>query len=437
MNIRCCSLSLVFVASTIAGICADDWPQWMGPQRDNVWREDGLLDKFPEGGPKILWRADIAGGYAGPAVAEGRVFVTDYVTADDVKVPNFERNNFSGTERVLCLEEATGKLLWKHEYAVKYTISYPSGPRCTPLVEQDRVYTLGAEGDLFCFEVASGKVLWSLDLKKEYNTKAALWGYAGHPLLDGDNLITLAGGEGSHVVALDKRTGKERWRFGTSKEQGYSPPTIITAGGVRQLILLRPDAVTSIDPATAAEYWSIPYEATSGSIIMSPVVSEGHLYAAGFSSKSLLLKLAGDKAAAEEVWRDQARSAISPVNVQPIVDGNVIYGVDQKGSLMALEIPSGKRLWESTGPIDGDRALGSATAFLVRQADRYWLFNERGELIIARIGTSGYQEIDRAKVIEPSNTAFGRDVVWSMPAWANRRAYIRNDKECICVDLAK
>ncbi len=438
MASRLLCICCVVIVSTNSSIRADDWPQWMGPKRDNVWREDGLVEKFSEGGPKILWRAEVAGGYAGPAVADGKVYVADYVTAENVKVANFERKEFSGQERVLCMDEATGKVLWKHEYPVKYTISYPAGPRCTPTVDGNRVYTLGAEGDLFCLDTSDeGKVLWSKDLKKEYKTKAALWGYAGHPLIDGDKIITLAGGEGTHVVALNKMTGKEIWRFGTSKEQGYSPPTIITAGGTRQLILLRPDAVTSIDPETAKEYWSVPYEATSGSIIMSPVVVGEHLYAAGYSSKSLLLKLSSDKPGAEEVWRDQARSAISPVNVQPIVDGNVIYGCDQKGPLVALEIPSGKRLWESNGPYGGDRTQGSETAFLVRQADRYWLFNERGELIIARIGTSGYEEIDRAKVIEPSNTAFGRDVVWSMPALANRHAYIRNDKECICVDLAK
>ncbi len=438
MAIRFMSFFCVSLMVAISSIRADDWPQWMGKNRDNVWREDGLIEKFPEGGPKILWRAEVAGGYAGPAVADGKVYIADYLTTDNVKVDNFSRKEFSGSERVLCLDESTGKVLWKHEYPVQYTISYPAGPRCTPTVDGNRVYTLGAEGDLFCFDTSdNGKVLWSKELKKEYNTKAALWGYAGHPLIDGEKIITLAGGEGTHVVALNKMTGKEIWRFGTSKEQGYSPPTIITAGGVRQLILLRPDAVTSIDPETAKEYWSVPYEATSGSIIMSPVVVGEHLYAAGYSSKSLLLKLSSDKPGAEEVWRDQARSAISPVNVQPIVDGNVIYGCDQKGPLVALEIPSGKRLWESNGPYSGDRTQGSETAFLVRQSDRYWLFNERGELIIARIGTSGYEEIDRAKVIEPTNTAFGRDVVWSMPALANRHAYIRNDKECICVDLAK
>ncbi len=117
---------------------ADDWPQWMGPKRDNVWREDGILEKFPTGGPKVVWRTPIAGGYAGPAVSGGKVFVTDYVTAADVAIPNFYRKEFSGTERVLCLDQKTGKVQWKHEYPVKYTISYPAGPRCTPPLRAGR-----------------------------------------------------------------------------------------------------------------------------------------------------------------------------------------------------------------------------------------------------------------------------------------------------------
>ena len=110
---------------------ADDWPQWMGPNRDNVWREGGIVQKFPDGGPKVLWRTPLAGGYAGPAVADGRVFITDYVTTADVKVDNFDRNEFTGQERIHCLEEATGEVLWTHDYPVKYAISYPSGPRRT------------------------------------------------------------------------------------------------------------------------------------------------------------------------------------------------------------------------------------------------------------------------------------------------------------------
>jgi outer membrane protein assembly factor BamB len=238
-------------------------------------------------------------------------------------------------------------------------------------------------------------------------------------------------------VALDKRTGRELWRALSSKEQGYAPPMIFDAGGVRQLITLRPDAVTSLDPETGKEYWSVPYQATNGSIIMAPMVIDNHLYVAGYSQKSLLLKLDPSKPGATEVWRDKVREAISPVNVQPIAEGNVVYGIDQGGKLAALELPGGERLWDSSAYMGAARLGGSETAFMIREGERYWLFNEAGDLMIARLSRSGYEEIDRAHVIEPTNNAFGRKVVWSMPAFANRRVYVRNDEEIICLDLAK
>ena len=239
-------------------------------------------------------------------------------------------------------------------------------------------------------------------------------------------------------MGIDKKTGEEKWRSQTAPEQGYCPPTIIEAGGVRQLILPQPDAISSVSPDTGKLYWEVPYEATSGSIIMAPVRSGDYLYIAGYSRKSLLLKLATDKPAAEIVWRDKARDAISPVNVQPFLDesSSILYGMDQSGDLCALQLPAGKRLWATPDPVS-KRRTGNGTAFIVRQADRYWLFNEKGELIIAKMSPEGYEEIDRTKVIEPTNLAFGRDVVWSMPAFANKKVYIRNDDEIICLDLEK
>ncbi|MCE2797448.1 MAG: PQQ-like beta-propeller repeat protein [Planctomyces sp.] len=432
---RALGIGMVLSLSCSA-VSADDWPQWMGPQRDNVWREDGLLEKFPAGGPKVLWSTPVAGGYSGPAVSGGKVCITDYVTADNVKVDNFDRREFSGTERIHCLDEATGKVLWTHEYPVKYSISYPAGPRCTPVMHEGLVYALGAEGHLFCLSTDSGKVVWSHDLKKEYSTTAPLWGYAAHPLIDGDNLLTLAGGEGTHIVALNRLTGQEVWRSTSSgaQGQGYCPPTIINHGGARQLIMYKPDAVVSLDPATGKQYWSLPYEASNGSIIMSPVLSGNYLYAAGYSNKSLMMELDPARPAAREVWRDKS-NIICPVNVQPFLDKEVLYGFDQKGVLRALTIPDGKRLWETSDAI-GKRPAGSETAFIVRQGSRYVLFNELGELLLAELTAEGYREIDRAKVIEPSNFAFGREVVWSMPAFANRHVYLRNDNQIICVDFA-
>jgi hypothetical protein len=246
----------------------------------------------------------------------------------------------------------------------------------------------------------------------------------------------LVGGKGTHICAFDLETGKENWRALTSPEQGYAPPAIVEAAGVRQLILLRPNAVSALDPVTGKEYWSTPYDASNGSIIMAPVRTGDFLFVGGYSNKNLMLKLRNDKPGVEVLWRNKPKLGMSPVNVQPFLDGDVLYGFDQKGVMRALSFPSGKRLWE-TSDVIGKRAAGSETAFIVRHEDRYVLFNELGELMLAKLQPDGYHEISRAKVLEPTNLAFGREVVWSMPAFANRHAYVRNDKEIICVDLAE
>ena len=419
------------------GVC-DDWSRWMGPDRNNTWKETGIIEKFPTEGPKVVWKTDVAIGYAGPAVADGKVIVTDFVTDKNVKVSNFERREFDGVERITCLNEKDGTEIWQIKYPVKYTISYPSGPRCTPIVDGKLVYTLGAEGHLYCLKLESGDVVWKKELKKEYNTKSALWGYSAHPLIDGDRLITLAGGEGSHLVALNKLTGKEIWKSLSAPEQGYSPPTIISHAGKRQLIAFRPGNVSSIDPENGQEFWSVPYEATSGSVIMSPIKFKNFLYVAGYSKKSMLLRLKDDHSKPEIVWQAEGNIAVSPVNVQPFLDAKegIIYGLDQTGDLRAMKIEGPELLWATSQPVS-KRRVGSGTAFIVKQGEKFWLFNENGELIIARLSANGYEELDRAKVIEASNNAFNRPVVWSMPAFANKKIYLRNDEKIICLDVAQ
>ena len=427
------ALTLGLAAATAR---ADDWPQWMGPNRDNVWRETGLVEKFPSGGPKVLWRTPINGGYAGPAVVGGKVFVSDFKPDAKLDEGNFKRDPSEGVETLMCLDEKTGTVIWKHSYPVKYAISYPAGPRCTPTVDGDRVYFLGAEGNFVWMDIAKGKPVWEKDLKKVYGTGSALWGYAAHPLIDGDKIITLVGGEGSHVVAFHKVTGAEIWKAGSQKEQGYVPPSIVTVAGKRQLIIGGPQHTRSYNPDTGERYWSVPYEASNGSIIMTPIVSGEFMYVGGYDGKTQMLKLDTAKPGASVVWENKRNLGISPVNVQPFGEDGVIYGHDQSGKFYAVEVPSGKRLWEGGGPL-GEKAQGSGTSFIVKQGDRFWFFTEFGDLVIGKLSKTGYEEIDRAKgLIEPTGKCFGRKVVWCQPAFANKRAYIRNDKEIICVDLA-
>ena len=431
---------LVFAVANAFLVCgqlmAEDWPQWQGPNRANKWVAENIIDKFPEDGPAVLWRSPVANGYAGPAVVGNRLYVTDFVTEADVKVSNFDRNPAEGVERVMCVDATSGEMVWKHETPVKYAISYPSGPRTTPLVEGDRVYTLGAEGHLICFARESGEVVWERELKEDYKTTSALWGYVSHPLIDGNRLICTVGGEGSHTVAFDKQTGKELWKYGTASEQGYSPPSIITFARTRQLILMSPDWIASVNPTNGEEYWTKPYQATSGSIIMTPVQYKDYLFVGGYSKNNLMLRLSRERPGAEVVFQGQAKLALSPVNVQPFVKGDFMYGIDQDGWFRVVKMPSGERVFRTGQPI-AERAFGSGTAFFVEHEDRYFMFTQNGELVIGTIAPEGITVIDRAKVLEPTNNAFGRPVLWSAPAYANGKMYVRNDEECICVELTK
>src|SRR5690606_27469023 len=140
--------------------------------------------KFPEGGVKFLWRKPLNGGFSGPAVVGGKVYVTDYALSEgDNRPAPTKRNALKGKERVLCLDAKSGEEVWKHEYECHYAISYPAGPRCTPTVAGGKVFTLGAMGDLLCLDAAKGNVIWAKNLPKTYNATVPLWGYAGHPLV--------------------------------------------------------------------------------------------------------------------------------------------------------------------------------------------------------------------------------------------------------------
>ncbi|MCA9193272.1 MAG: PQQ-like beta-propeller repeat protein [Planctomycetales bacterium] len=413
---------------------AEDWPQWMGPSRDNRWQAPNTVVKFPSGGPKILWRSPVKIGYSGPAVVADRLYLTEFETDADVKVSNFDRKAFRGIERIKCISSDNGQEIWSHEYPVEYSCSYPSGPRCTPIVDGNQVYVLGGEGNLISFDRNNGQLNWQRDLKSDYKTTTPLWGFASHPLIDGERLICLAGGPGSHVVALNKKTGQEIWRHGTASEQGYSPALLVTAGGVRQLIVSSPDYVASLNPETGSEFWRQEYGASNGAMIMTPVQSGNFLFVGGFSNRNLMLELDNSRPKATQLFRDKPKLGMSPVNVQPFVEGDLMIGMDQSGELIAAEIPSGTRLWTSGQPL-GERPVNNGTAFLVKNGEHFYMFTEQGELVIAQVNRNGYQEVDRAKVIEPTNNAFGRPVVWSAPAFANGRMYVRNDNECVCVEL--
>ncbi|MBE2283365.1 MAG: PQQ-like beta-propeller repeat protein [Prosthecobacter sp.] len=423
---------------------ADDWPQWLGPQRDAVWRETGIVETFPAGGPQTLWRSKIGGGYAGPAVADGKVYVMDREVADRTSVPAnaFARGIIPGSERVLCLDAKTGRQVWEHRYDCTYTMSYSTGPRATPLVHEGKVWTFGAEAHLHCLDATTGKVLWAHDLKQEYNAKTPQWGFAGQLLLDGSRLVCLCGGPGSVVVALDKDSGKELWRALDAREPGYGVPTLIEAGGTRQLLIWHPQSVNSLDPATGKVFWSYPWEVRFGLTIPTPRVAGDRLFLTSFYTSSKCFKLDAGTPAAELLWEGKSISekntdTLHSIMSTPFIEDGHIYGVCSYGQLRCLKLETGERIWETFAATTGGGEVRWANAFIVKHENRFFLANEQGDLIIAKMTPKGYEELSRAHVLKPTTTDPRREVVWSHPAFANQCVFMRNDEEIVCVSLAK
>lgn len=442
----------------LQSVHADDWPQWLGPKRDGVWRETGILEKFPASGAKVLWRKPVDQGYSGPAVAGDKVFVTDWVRSPKSKEPGspFAKPRLDGIERILCFDAKTGAQLWVHEYPCPYEVSYAAGPRCTPVVDGDKVYNLGAMGDLVCLDIGNkGKVIWQKNLPKLFDGNVPFWGFAGHPLVDGDRIICLACGQGSIAAAFNKNTGEVIWKNLTASEPGYAPPMIYDIGGTRQLILWHAQSVNGMNPENGDVYWSHPFVSAvkgkgknaqlgAGMSIPTPRLDGNHLFLTCFYDGSLMLKLQGTKKP-EVVWKGKGlgespekTDGLHCVMDTPYIKDGHIYGVCSYGETRCIKAGDGERLWESFDFTTG-KSQRWGNAFLVPQGDRTILFNELGDLIIAKFTPEKGEIISKVNILKPTNKLAGppgRRVIWSHPAFAHRCVFARNDQEIICVSMA-
>lgn len=424
---RSIPLTLIVIALSVPSLRADDWPQWGGPQRDLVWRESGIVDQLPAGQLPRVWSVPIGEGYAGPAVAEGRVFVTDRVHGA----------GRSGQERVWAINADSGEVLWKHEYDCSYEISYPAGPRATPVVDGDRVYTIGAVGHLFCLSAKTGEVIWSKEFTKDFDTTLPTWGMAASPLIDGDQLITLVGGPQALIVSFDKRTGKELWRSLHDPAIGYCPPVIFDFGQSRQLIVWHPHAISALDPATGRKLWEVPFQVQAGLTIATPRKVGNHLLVTAFYNGSRMLEVAPDGSGAKVVWQGHSDSEVDTDGLHglmctPWLTEDVVYGVCSHGQLRCLNAHTGKRIWETKAATGEGRWWN---AFIIPHEDRFFIHNEQGDLILARLTPQGYEELSRSKLIEPTRDVRRRMTIWSHPAFAMQSVFARNDRELIRVDL--
>jgi len=428
------SRALVFalIVVSVFGLRAGgaDWPQWRGPGRDGLWPESGLVRKFSGERLPVRWRAKIANGYSGPTVADGRVYVTDRLASP------------TELERVHCFDAMSGKSVWSHSYECSYNkVDKRNGPRAAVTIGAGRAYSLGTMGHLFCFDAVEGEVLWKKDLRTQYKIKMPLWGIAASPLIEGDLLIVHIGGRpDSCLAAFDKVTGREKWRA-LKDSVSYSAPIVIDQAGKRVLLCWTGERIVGLDPQTGKLHWEYPFPPIQMvHNIGTPVFENNYLFTSEFFSGSLLLKVHPDKLAVENLWRRQGDNERVTDSLHccistPFMRGDYIYGLDSYGELRCLDLHTGDRIWETQAVVPKARW---ATAHMVRQADKVWIFNERGELIISKLSPKGYTEISRAKLIDPTEGQLGQrgGVCWSHPAFAYKHIYARNDRELVCADLS-
>lgn len=419
MNSRHHLLTAAFVLLLLPyALFASDWPQWRGPKRDGFWPEP-----IPAGKLAIQWRHPVGWGWSSPVIAHGHVFVTDS-----------ELLNHTAKERIHCLEEQTGKSLWSYDYAVTYPdwVFSPGqefGPIATPLVEQDRLYTVGINGHIHCLDARTGKVLWEQDMQQRYKLRKMMC--RGSPLIDGNLLIVVIGGKpGACVVALDKRTGKEIWKA-LEEPPANSSPIVLTAGGKRQLIVWTDAAVTSLNPLTGETWWRLQMVTSNNDSIATPVVQKNLLLVSG-----LMLRLDEHKPAVSVLWPEKlaASKRILSNTSTALLRGNHVFSARSSGELVCLEATTGKQIWRTNSVTEIENGA-SINITLCKNA--ILMFTDQGDLIHANLTPQGYREISRTHLLDPTWPFSGRKYAWSPPSYANRHVFVRNEKELVCASFDK
>lgn len=418
---------LLALFSTVNGdvVCGDDWPQWRGPNRDGIWREGGIVEEIPPSGLPVKWRARVLNGWSGPAIAMGRVFITDHNYKSQPEV-----------ERVLCFDETTGDQLWKYEYPCPYgNMEYGNGPRATPAVHDGRIYTVGTKGHLLCLNAETGAVVWSKDPVRDLNVQIPRYGVSASPLIEGDLVIISAGlRPNGTAAAFDLKTGEERWRA-LSDRPAYSSPIVLEMAGQRQLILWTGDNVNSLDPASGNLLWQVPYKAAfdPAQATATPVVHKDKMLClAAWNRGSMMLQLNQDNPGATVLWKTRTEPTASS-STPVFQDSKQIYTIVGDGALSCIDPANGDEIWRTREATSKHFGM----AHIVTSGDRCFLLNQQGHLILARLTPDGYREFGRMPLVEPTaGYRAAGPVCWAHPAFANKHVFARNDRELVCVSLA-
>lgn len=436
---RPCLSALLLLPALTSSLISADWPEFRGVDRAGTWKTEGIIDSFEGLADPLprLWSSPVGAGYSGPTVAGEGVYLMDRGAPGTT----------TEVERIVCVERATGKPRWVHTYPCVYGgIDYGYGPRTSVTVRDGKAWSLGMTGHLHCLDAESGQVIWAKDLDKEYKIQMPIWGLSASPLVEGEILVVQvsAPDDGACFVGFDRNTGAEKWRA-LADRGSYVSPVMINQAGQRVLVAWSGQRIAGLDTATGKVHWEIPTPPDKMPInVPGPAFNENGtlMFLSVFYDGSRLIELSQTELKAKELWHRQGMNerttdALHCMISPPYFAGGHIYGIDSYGQMRCLDPKTGERIWENLEAIPQGRW---GTGFMVPQGDRTWIVTERGELIIARLTPEGYNEIDRAKLIDPTTPLKQREqgtVLWSYPAFAGTQVFVRTDKELICVELGK
>lgn len=435
MNIfsRICFFSLLTMILQFNVLVAEDWPQWRGVDRNGVWSETGIVDEFESDKLEPVWSAPVGSGYSGPTVSKGRVYLTSRLE-DPEQI-----------EQIHCFDEETGNEIWKHVYPARYqNLSYPLGPRAAVAISNGKAYALGAMGHLHCLDAVTGEVYWKKDMLEEYDASNPVWGITSSPLVDNELVYIQIGGQpNACIVAFDKETGKERWRS-LDGLASYSAPKFIEQAGRKLLMVWTGDWFAALNPKDGKPVWKHEFSRAKGVINVADAVVDPdtqRVFLTSFYDGSYLYQLNDDTTVSELLWKRRGRSeirtdALHSIISTSVIRGNYVYGIDSYGEFRCLDLTNGDRVWSDQTLLDKGRW---ATAFLVQNGERTWIFTEKGELIIASLSSEGWKRISSTQLIEPTTFLPRRssNILWSHPAYANKHIFVRNDREIRAFDLSK
>jgi outer membrane protein assembly factor BamB len=363
-------------------VSAADWPQWRGPNRDGISSETGLLAGWPAGGPPVVWKINGLGeGYSSLAIVKGRIYT---------------QGQRGGQEFVIAFDAKTGKILWQTPTSGSYRNDRGDGPRGTPTIDGDHLYAMTGDGVLVCLDTATGKVIWSDNVAKKYGGSVPNWGYSESPLIDGNRLIVMPGGRGASLVSLDKSNGALQWKAG-GDAAGYSSAIVADVSGVRQVLALSGSSALGVEEDNGELLWRYTKVSNRTANIATPIYQDGQVFVStAYGTGCALLKL-GPKTESEVYFNGDMKNHYS----SSVLVGKTLYGYSDS-ILTAMDFNTGKVAWKN-------RAVGKGS---VMYADKHlYLLSEDGVAGLAEATPEAYKEIARFQISKGSLPTWSPPVI--------------------------